>query len=281
MAYPLRWPGGPDQCAKDALDTITSLIHTQVGEDNVAAGIIEPIQGEGGFIVRRPGSCRGWRSSAPGTASCSSPTRSRAASAGPATGSAATTRVSCPTLVTTARHRRRAAACRGDRPGRDHGLGARRRPGRYLRRQPGSLRRRARRDRDDGGRGTWPGGPRRIGEIMVPRLRKLAGTYPVIADVRGRGAMIAIELAEPGHPTPRTPAPPGSWPGPATRPGSSCSPVARSATCSGSCRRWSSARTCWRRACPSWRTPSGRSVRNGDVAGSVGDRGSRGRTPNW
>jgi 4-aminobutyrate aminotransferase/(S)-3-amino-2-methylpropionate transaminase len=39
---------------------------------------------------------------------------------------------------------------------------------------------------------------RRIGEIMLPRLRKLAEAHPVIADVRGRGAMIAIELAEPG-----------------------------------------------------------------------------------
>jgi 4-aminobutyrate aminotransferase/(S)-3-amino-2-methylpropionate transaminase len=42
------------------------------------------------------------------------------------------------------------------------------------------------------------GRARRIGEIMLPRLRKLADAYPVIADVRGRGAMIAIELAEPG-----------------------------------------------------------------------------------
>src|SRR5512142_3332273 len=46
------------------------------------------------------------------------------------------------------------------------------------------------------------GRARRIGEIMLPRLRKLAGTYPFIADVRGRGAMIAIELAEPGSLTP-------------------------------------------------------------------------------
>src|ERR1700746_1678230 len=51
VASPLRWPGGPDRCAKDALDVITGLIHTQVGEDNVAAVIIEPIQGEGGVIV--------------------------------------------------------------------------------------------------------------------------------------------------------------------------------------------------------------------------------------
>jgi 4-aminobutyrate aminotransferase/(S)-3-amino-2-methylpropionate transaminase len=39
---------------------------------------------------------------------------------------------------------------------------------------------------------------RRIGDIMLPRLRKLAEAHPVIGDVRGRGAMIAIELVEPG-----------------------------------------------------------------------------------
>jgi 4-aminobutyrate aminotransferase / (S)-3-amino-2-methylpropionate transaminase / 5-aminovalerate transaminase len=33
-----------------------------------------------------------------------------------------------------------------------------------------------------------------IGEIMLPRLSALASAYPSIADVRGRGAMIAIEL---------------------------------------------------------------------------------------
>jgi 4-aminobutyrate aminotransferase/(S)-3-amino-2-methylpropionate transaminase len=33
---------------------------------------------------------------------------------------------------------------------------------------------------------------------MVPRLRKLAETHPVIAEVRGRGAMIAVELTRPG-----------------------------------------------------------------------------------
>src|SRR5580700_7142808 len=35
----------------EAVETIKTLIHTQVGEDNVAAVILEPIQGEGGFIV--------------------------------------------------------------------------------------------------------------------------------------------------------------------------------------------------------------------------------------
>jgi 4-aminobutyrate aminotransferase/(S)-3-amino-2-methylpropionate transaminase len=43
-----------------------------------------------------------------------------------------------------------------------------------------------------------PARARRIGEIMLPTLRKLADTYPVIADVRGRGAMLAVELTRPG-----------------------------------------------------------------------------------
>ncbi|HEY1485582.1 MAG TPA: 4-aminobutyrate--2-oxoglutarate transaminase, partial [Micromonosporaceae bacterium] len=55
MAYPYRWPTGPERCADEAFETFTSLVHAQVGEDNTAAVIIEPIQGEGGFIVPAPG----------------------------------------------------------------------------------------------------------------------------------------------------------------------------------------------------------------------------------
>lgn len=51
MAYPYRWPGGPEHCEKEAFSYITDQIHAQVGEENTAAVIIEPIQGEGGFIV--------------------------------------------------------------------------------------------------------------------------------------------------------------------------------------------------------------------------------------
>src|SRR5260370_14731602 len=39
---------------------------------------------------------------------------------------------------------------------------------------------------------------RRIGEVMLPRLHKLAETYPVIAEVRGRSAMLAMEMTRPG-----------------------------------------------------------------------------------
>ncbi|MBN9618755.1 MAG: aminotransferase class III-fold pyridoxal phosphate-dependent enzyme, partial [Actinobacteria bacterium] len=55
MAYPYRWPTGPENCAAEAFEQFTSLVHAQVGEENTAAVIIEPIQGEGGFIVPAPG----------------------------------------------------------------------------------------------------------------------------------------------------------------------------------------------------------------------------------
>ena len=55
MAYPYRWPGGPEHCEAEAFYYITDQIHAQIGEENTAAVIIEPIQGEGGFIVPPPG----------------------------------------------------------------------------------------------------------------------------------------------------------------------------------------------------------------------------------
>ncbi|CAA9322449.1 MAG: Gamma-aminobutyrate:alpha-ketoglutarate aminotransferase [uncultured Nocardioidaceae bacterium] len=51
MAYPLRWPGGPERCADEAFAAFVDTVHTQVGESNAAAVVIEPIQGEGGFVV--------------------------------------------------------------------------------------------------------------------------------------------------------------------------------------------------------------------------------------
>src|SRR5690606_7622753 len=51
MAYPFRWPTGPDNCGPEAAAQAIDLITTQIGPENVAAVLIEPIQGEGGFIV--------------------------------------------------------------------------------------------------------------------------------------------------------------------------------------------------------------------------------------
>ena len=55
MAYPYRWPTGPEACADEAFAEFVQRVNTQVGEENTAAVILEPIQGEGGFIVPAPG----------------------------------------------------------------------------------------------------------------------------------------------------------------------------------------------------------------------------------
>ncbi len=51
MAYPYRWPTGSQACGAEAFAAFTDQVRAQVGEQNVAAVIIEPIQGEGGVIV--------------------------------------------------------------------------------------------------------------------------------------------------------------------------------------------------------------------------------------
>jgi len=51
MAYPYRWPGGADNCANEALDLVLHKIEKEIGVNRLAAIVIEPIQGEGGFIV--------------------------------------------------------------------------------------------------------------------------------------------------------------------------------------------------------------------------------------
>jgi 4-aminobutyrate aminotransferase/(S)-3-amino-2-methylpropionate transaminase len=197
MAYPLRWPGGARRCAEEAFATITQLIHAQVGEDNVAAVIIEPIQGEGGFIVPPEGFL-------PALADYCRQHGILLIADEIQTGFCRTGDwFACdhegvvPDLITTAKGIAGGlplAAVTGRAEIMDSvhagGLG-----------------------------GTYGGNPvacaaalaametmaaedlagraRRIGETMLPRLRKLAEAHPVIADVRGRGAMIAIELAEP------------------------------------------------------------------------------------
>ena len=55
FAYPYRWPSGPDKCAQEALAYAIEEMHKHIGEDNIAAVIVEPIQGEGGFIIPAPG----------------------------------------------------------------------------------------------------------------------------------------------------------------------------------------------------------------------------------
>jgi 4-aminobutyrate aminotransferase/(S)-3-amino-2-methylpropionate transaminase len=198
MAYPLRWPGGPERCQADALDVVKTLIHTQVGEENTAAVIIEPIQGEGGFIVPPPGFLPGLAEycRAHGIVLIADEIQSGLCRTGD--WFACDNESVVPDLVTTAKGIADGLPLAGV-TGRAELMDAV---------HPGGL------------GGTYGGNPvacaaalgaletmekedlsgkaRRIGEIMLPRLNKIAEAAPVIGDIRGRGAMLAVELVQPG-----------------------------------------------------------------------------------
>ncbi len=59
FAYAYRWPSGPEHCAEEALAYAVDEMHKHIGEDNIACVVLEPIQGEGGFIVPAPGFVKG------------------------------------------------------------------------------------------------------------------------------------------------------------------------------------------------------------------------------
>jgi 4-aminobutyrate aminotransferase/(S)-3-amino-2-methylpropionate transaminase len=50
LAYGYRWPTGPENCGPEASAQVIDQISKQIGAENVAAIIIEPVLGEGGFI---------------------------------------------------------------------------------------------------------------------------------------------------------------------------------------------------------------------------------------
>ncbi|GAB2479200.1 aspartate aminotransferase family protein [Jatrophihabitans fulvus] len=202
MAYPFRWPTGPDTCADEAFAQFVELVHTQVGESNTAAVVVEPIQGEGGFIVPAPGFlarvgewCREH-----GILVIADEIQSGFCRTGDWFASEAENLV--PDLITTAK------GIAGGLPlaavtGRAELMDA---------------------VHTGGLGGTYGGNPvacaaalaaiesmqaddlaaaaRHIESVMRPRLAALADKHPVIGDIRGRGAMIAVELVEPGTKNP-------------------------------------------------------------------------------
>jgi 4-aminobutyrate aminotransferase/(S)-3-amino-2-methylpropionate transaminase len=202
MAYPYRWPTGPDRCADEAFESFISLVHAQVGEANTAAVIIEPIQGEGGFIVPAPGflaRVASWCADH-GIVFVADEIQSGFCRTGD--WFACEFEGVVPDLITSAK------GIAGGLPlagvtGRAEIMDAV---------HPGGL------------GGTYGGNPvacaaalaaietmraedlcgaaRRIESVMRPRLDALAAKYDAVGDVRGRGAMLALELVEPGTSTP-------------------------------------------------------------------------------
>lgn len=78
---------------------------------------------------------------------------------------------------------------------------------------------------------------RRIGDVMLDRLTKLAERYPAIGDVRGRGAMVAIELAGGDSRTPDA-AKTAAISAYCRSPGVLTLTSGTYGNCCGSCRRW-------------------------------------------
>src|SRR5690606_1510349 len=204
MSYPLRDGGlsGEDAAAR-AID----LIEKQVGADNVAAVLIEPIQGEGGFVVPAPGflpALAEWTRAA-GALFIADEIQTGFCRTGD--WFACEHEAVVPDLVTTAK------GIAGGLPlagvtGRAEVMDAI---------HPGGL------------GGTYGGNPiacaaalaaietmreldlastaRHIESVMRPRLVELAARHRVIGEVRGRGAMLAIELVEPDTRGPYGPKP--------------------------------------------------------------------------
>jgi 4-aminobutyrate aminotransferase/(S)-3-amino-2-methylpropionate transaminase len=202
MAYPFRWPTGPENCAEEAFETFASLVHAQVGEDNCAAVILEPIQGEGGFIVPAPGfvaRMAEWCASH-GILFIADEIQTGFCRTGDWFACEAEDVV--PDLITTAKGIAgglplSAVTGRADLMDAVHGGGLGGTYGGNPVACAAALGAIETMQADD-----LCGAAKRIGSVMRPRLAALAEKYPAIGDVRGRGAMLAVELVEPGTKTP-------------------------------------------------------------------------------
>ncbi|NVI86830.1 4-aminobutyrate--2-oxoglutarate transaminase [Actinomadura sp. BRA 177] len=198
LAYPFRWPTGPDNCGPEAAAEAIDKITKQIGATNVAAVLIEPIQGEGGFIEPAPGFlpalaefCR-----ANGILFIADEVQTGFARTGDMF--ACEHEGIVPDLVATAKGIAgglplAAVTGRADIMDKVHGGGL---GGTYGGNPLACEAALAVLEEIEDGKLTERA--RRIGEIMLPRLRDLAGKHPAIGDVRGRGAMIAVELVREG-----------------------------------------------------------------------------------
>jgi 4-aminobutyrate aminotransferase / (S)-3-amino-2-methylpropionate transaminase / 5-aminovalerate transaminase len=57
MAYPYRCPSGapPEECGPACLEAAVHAMDKQLGADRIAAIVVEPVQGEGGFVIPAAG----------------------------------------------------------------------------------------------------------------------------------------------------------------------------------------------------------------------------------
>ncbi|WP_148589703.1 4-aminobutyrate--2-oxoglutarate transaminase [Streptomyces sp. WAC01526] len=202
VAYPYRWLTGPENCAQEAADQAISQITKQVGAENVAAIIIEPVLGEGGFIEPAKGFLPAIANFAKENGIVFVADEIQSGFCRTGQWFACEDEGIVPDLITTAK------GIAGGLPlaavtGRAEIMDAA---------HAGGL------------GGTYGGNPvacaaalgsietmreqdlnakaRRIGEVMKARLNAIAEKYDIVGEVRGRGAMIAIELVKSGSKEP-------------------------------------------------------------------------------
>ncbi|HTW13520.1 MAG TPA: 4-aminobutyrate--2-oxoglutarate transaminase [Nocardioides sp.] len=194
MSYPFRDGLSGAEAAARAID----VIEKQVGATNLACVVIEPIQGEGGFVVPAPGflpAIAAW-CAAHDVVFVADEIQSGFCRTGD--WFASDDEGVVPDLVTTAKGIAgglplAAVTGRADLMDAVHvgGLGGTY-GGNPVACAAGLGAIEEMREHDLVGRA------RAIGERMRSRLETLRASYPVIGDVRGRGAMMAIELCAPG-----------------------------------------------------------------------------------
>ncbi len=199
---PMSYPFLDGLSGADAAARAIAEIESQVGAHNVAALLIEPIQGEGGFVVPADGflpALSAW-TTANGVVFIADEIQSGFCRTG--TWFAVEHEGVIPDLVTTAKGLAggmplAAVTGRADLMNAVHegGLGGTY-GGNPVAAAAALATIRLMRSRD------LPARARAIGETMGARLRSLASEVAIIGDVRGRGAMMAIELVQPGTKTP-------------------------------------------------------------------------------
>ncbi|MFJ3949711.1 4-aminobutyrate--2-oxoglutarate transaminase [Streptomyces libani] len=202
LAYPYRWLTGPENCAQEAADQAISQITKQVGAENVAAIIIEPVLGEGGFIEPAKGFLPAIANFAKENGIVFVADEIQSGFCRTGQWFACEDEGIVPDLITTAKGIAgglplAAVTGRAEIMDAAHagGLG-----GTYggnpvaCAAALGSIE--TMREQDLNARA------RRIGEVMKARLNAIAEKYDIVGEVRGRGAMIAIELVKSGSKEP-------------------------------------------------------------------------------
>lgn len=201
MSYPFRDPA--DMSGPEAATRAITYLEKRVGAAQIAALFIEPVQGEGGFIVPAPGflkTLQDW-TRANGILLVADEVQSGMARTGKWFASEWEEGFE-PDLITVAkgiaggmplsgvvgRAEIMDAAHAGGLGGTFGGSPTAVAAGVAVMEQYES--------------GNWFNRALEIGEIISGRLNAMKNNYPVIGDVRGRGAMQAIELVEPGTKNP-------------------------------------------------------------------------------